>query len=223
MINAQNPDLIVFTGDMVNNFAEEAYPLIPIFSQLEAKDGKYAVLGNHDYGGYYDWEEPADSVNNHIDLERCIATMGFVLLNNQAVVIGRDNLNRIALIGVENWGVEEYRPKQGAVESAMWPVSDAPFKILLSHDPSHWVEKIRQKTDITLTLSGHTHGMQMGVKVGKKRFSPARMRYRYWAGLYREGRQYLYVNRGLGVVGFPGRIGMPPEITVIRLKTKNEE
>ncbi len=221
MVNAQNPDLIVFTGDMVNNFADEAYPLVPIFSKLEAKDGKYAILGNHDYGGYYKWKTSADSVSNHADLERYIGMMGFVLLNNQSVVISRDSLNRIALIGVENWGMQERYPKRADLEAAIQPVAGIPFKLLLSHDPTHWEEKVKGETDIALTLAGHTHGMQMGVKVGKERFSPARIRHHYWAGLYHAGNQYLYVNRGLGVIGFPGRIGMSPEITVITLRKGN--
>ncbi len=217
LINEQNPDLIVFTGDMVNNFAEEAYPLVPIFSQLKARDGKYAILGNHDYGGYYKWETPADSVANHADLEHYIDMMGFVLLKNQAVVIGKDSLNRIALIGIENWGVEQRHPKRGDIVQATGMVRDIPFKVLLSHDPSFWPEQVAGKTDIALTLSGHTHGMQMGVRFGKEHFSPARLQHRYWSGLYYIGNQYLYVNRGLGVIGYPGRIGMSPEITVITL------
>ncbi len=218
LINKQEPNLIVFTGDMVNNFAEEATPLIPVFSQLEARDGKYAVLGNHDYGGYFDWDSPADSAMNHADLEYAIERMGFVLLNNQSVVVSRYNDDPMALIGIENWGIAERHPKRGDLEKAMKPVRDIPFKVLLSHDPSFWDEYVEGKTDIALTLSGHTHGMQMGVKLGKKRYGPAFLfRYRHWAGLYQIGKQYLYVNRGLGVIGFPGRIGMSPEITVITL------
>jgi predicted MPP superfamily phosphohydrolase len=218
LVNAQEPNLIVFTGDMVNNFAEEASPLIPIFSQLEARDGKYAVLGNHDYGGYFDWDSPSDSAMNHADLEYAIERMGFVLLNNRSAVISRYNDDRMALIGIENWGVAERHPKYGNLEKAMKPVQDIPLKVLLSHDPSFWPGYVEGKTDIALTLSGHTHGMQMGVKLGKKRYSPALLlRYQYSTGLYREGKQYLYVNRGLGVIGYPGRIGMSPEITVITL------
>ncbi|MDR1171489.1 MAG: metallophosphoesterase [Bacteroidales bacterium] len=218
LVNRQEPDLIVFTGDMVNNFAGEAAPLIPIFSQLEARDGKYAVLGNHDYGGYSNWDSPADSAMNHADLECAIERMGFVLLNNRSVVISRYNHDRMALIGIENWGMAERHPRRGDLGKAMKSVQDVPFKALLSHDPSFWPEYVKGKTDIVLTLSGHTHGMQMGVKWGKKRYSPASwMHHRYWAGLYRAGKQYLYVNRGLGVIGYPGRIGMSPEITVITL------
>ena len=227
LINQQDPNLIVFTGDLVNNFAEEAIPLIPIFSQLVARDGKYAVLGNHDYGGYYNWKTPADSVANHKALEHAVEQMGFVLLNNQSVIIDPavfPSSHRMALIGIENWGIQKPYPKRSDLEKAMEPVRDIPFKLLLSHNPSFWPEHVEGKTDIALTLSGHTHGMQMGIRLGKKRFCPIsllRQRYPYSVGLYRVGKQYLYVNRGLGVIGFPGRIGMPPEITVITLQNNN--
>ena len=219
MINMQEPNLIVMTGDMVNNFGEETIAVIPIFSQLNARDGKYAVLGNHDYGGYFKWKSPEDSVANHKAISGYIEQMGFVLLNNQSAVISNNNSGSIALIGTEGWGKEKKRPKLGNLEKAMEPVRDIPFKILLAHDPSFWHEKVKGKTDIMLTLSGHTHGMQIGVKLGKKRYSFGLLRgYRYLAGLYQKNRQYLYVNRGLGVIGFPGRIGMSPEITVITLR-----
>jgi len=217
LINEQAPDLIVFTGDMVNNFAEEITPLIPIFSQLYARDGKYAVLGNHDYGGYFDWDTPADSAANHEAIENAIEQMGFVLLNNQSVIINNYNTDRIALVGVENWGIEKRHPKRADLEKAIESVRDIPFKVLLTHNPLFWPEGVEGKTDIALTLTGHTHGMQMGIKFGKLSFSPASLRFPYWAGLYQTGKQYLYVNRGLGVIGFPGRIGMCPEITAITL------
>ena len=218
MINQQEPNLIVCTGDMVNNFAEELIPLIPVFSQLKAQDGKYAVLGNHDYGGYFDWHNPADSVANHEILKNFIEQMGFVLLNNRSVIISRYNSDRMALIGVENWGIKKHHPRRGNLEKLMAPVSNIPFKVLLSHDPSFWFLGVEGKTDIVLTLTGHTHGTQAGVKLGKKHFTLAPLfGYPYGAGLYQTGKQYLYVNRGLGVIGFPGRIGMLPEITVITL------
>ena len=218
LINAQKPDLIVFTGDMVNNFAEELVPLIPIFSQLEARDGKFAVLGNHDYGGYYDWKTPTDSVTNHKAIEIGIGQMEFVVLKNQSVVINRCYAD-IVLMGIENWGIEKKRPKRGTIEMAMDTVRDIPFKVLLTHDPSFWREKVKGKTDIALTLAGHTHGMQMGVKLGKRYYTPAPLLgRRHQAGLFQKDKQYLYVNRGLGVIGFPGRIGMLPEITVLTLR-----
>ena len=222
LINEQEPDLIVFTGDMVNNFAEEATPLIPFFSQLSARDGKYAVLGNHDYGGYYDWKTPADSVANHKAVVNAIEQMGFVLLNNQSIIINRYNTDSIALIGVENWGVKKQHPKRSDLEKAMKTVREIPFKILLAHNPLFWREDVEGKTDVALTLSGHTHGMQLGIKLGIQRFIPAWLRFRYGAGLHQTDKQYLYVNRGLGVIGFPGRIGIWPEITVITLRGKNQ-
>jgi len=221
LINSQQPDLIVFTGDMVNNFAEETFSLIPIFSQLNSRDGKYAVLGNHDYGGYYDWKTSIDSINNHNALQRAIERMGFVLLNNQSLAMSKGHSDSIALIGIENWGIERRRPKYANFEQALETKRDIPFKLLLSHDPSFWHEKVKDKTDITLTLSGHTHGMQIGVKIGKKRYSFGKLQgFRYLSGLYHINEQYLYVNRGLGVIGFPGRIGVSPEITVIILRMK---
>jgi len=222
LINAQNPDIIVFTGDLVNNFSEELIPLTPVFSQLQAKEGKYAVLGNHDYGGYYRWKSSADSVANQAAIERHIAMMGFELLKNEAVVFSRNNTEQIALIGVENWGRLKRFPKRADIETAMQPVANIPFKLLLSHDPAYWEENIKGKTDIALTLSGHSHGMQMGIKLGQKRLSPAHFLYRHWSGLYAADNQYLYVNRGLGVVVFPGRIGMSPEITVITLRKEKK-
>ena len=216
-INDQAPDLIVFTGDMVNNFADEAVPIIPFFSQLKARDGKYAVLGNHDYGGYTQWKNPADSVANHEALKNAITQMGFELLQNRSVVISRSDSARIALIGTENWGVKKRYPKRANLTKAMQSVNDIPFRVLLSHDPSYWPQEVKGKTDIALTLSGHTHGMQTGVKLGKRHYSFAFFRFPYWGGLYQTGRQYLYVNCGLGVIAFPGRIGMSPEITVITL------
>ncbi len=221
MINAQNPDLIVFTGDMVNNFAEEAYPLIPVFSELKARDGKYAVLGNHDYGVYYEWETCIEEETNLEELEQAITRMGFDLLNNRAVVLTKGNLDRIALVGVENWGIAKRHPKKGDIEQATDSVRNIPFKILLSHDPSFWTEKIEGKTDIALTLSGHTHGGQVGIKFRRKYYGPSMIEYPYWSGLYQVGNQYLYVNRGLGVIGYPGRIGILPEITVITLRSEN--
>jgi len=218
LINQQEPNLIVCTGDMVNNFAEETIPLIPIFSQMEAQDGKYAVLGNHDYGGYFDWDNPADSLANFEAIQDAIKQMGFVLLNNRSVIISRYNSDRMALIGVENWGIKKRHPRLANLEEAMKPVNNIPFKVLLSHNPYFWLQEVAGKTDITLTLSGHTHGMQMGLKLGKKYFSLASLLgYTYGAGLYQTNKQYLYINRGLGVIGFPGRFGMSPEISVITL------
>ena len=223
LINEQKPDLIVMTGDIVNNFADELIAFIPIFSQLNAHDGKFAVLGNHDYGGYYKWKNPADSVANFNALVGNIEEMGFEFLNNRAVIIQRGDADSIALTGVENWGVLKRFPKRADLNKALNPVRDVQFKVLITHDPSLWAKEVEGKTDIALTLTGHTHGMQMGVKIGDKRYTPAplfpRFR-RHSIGLYKTGEQYLYISRGLGVIGFPARIGMPPEITVITLKNQ---
>ncbi|MDR1673317.1 MAG: metallophosphoesterase [Bacteroidales bacterium] len=219
IVNEIQPDVIAFTGDFVNNFAEELPPVIPVLSRLRAEAGKFAILGNHDYGGYSGWASPADSVQNQRALEGNISLMGFRLLKNEAVVLEKDSANRIAIVGVENWGTRKRKnyPRRGDIVAAT-SVSDVPFKILLSHDPTFWQQHINGKTTIQLTLSGHTHGTQMGIWLGKKRFSPLQIMFPYWAGLYSENGQYLYVNNGVGVIGFPGRIGMPPEITVIELK-----
>ena len=218
MINEQEPNLIVCTGDIVNNFAGELVSLIPVFSQLKAPNGKYAVLGNHDYGGYSDWDNPTDSIINHQLIKDGIEQMGFTLLNNQSTIISRYNSDHIALIGIENWGVKKRHPKRGNIELAMKQVQNIPFKILLLHDPSYWRMEVKDKIDVTLSLSGHTHGTQVGMKIGQKYVTLAPFfGLPYGTGLYQTDKQYLYVNRGLGVIGFPGRFGMPPEITVITL------
>ena len=221
LVNAQNPDLIVMTGDIVNNFADELLPFIPIFAQMNATDGKFAVLGNHDYGGYYRWKSLSDSIINHINIKNNIELMGFVFLDNRSIAITRSADEQIALVGVENWGILKRFPKRADVQKALEPVRHIPFKIIITHDPSLWTEEIKTNTDVALTITGHTHGMQMGIRLGSKRYSPAPLlpRFRqYWGGLYKRDEQYLYINRGLGVIGFPFRIGMPPEITVITLQ-----
>jgi len=219
LINEQMPDLIVMTGDVVNNFADEILPFIPIFSQMKARDGKFAVLGNHDYGGYHDWSNLADSVANFKAIKNNIEQMGFTVLENQSITIERGDSCRIALVGVENWGIFERFPKRADLEKALETVRDVPFRILLTHDPAFWTKFVEGKADIALTLAGHTHGMQLGLKIGNKRYNPLfKMRFGFLAGLYQTGEQYIYINRGLGVGLFPGRIGMPPEITVITLR-----
>jgi predicted MPP superfamily phosphohydrolase len=223
MINEQNPDLIVFTGDAVNNFADEIIPCIPIFSQLKARDGILAVLGNHDYGGYYKWKNASDSIANHEKIKSNIKQMGFTLLNNQAVKISRCDSDVIAIVGTENWGKVKRFPKRADLDKALEQVQDIPFKILLTHNPEFWSQKVKDKTDIALTLAGHIHGTQIGIKLGKKRYGMANMlRSAYLVGLYRSDKQYLYVNRGLGSTNFLARIGMTPEITVITVKKKCE-
>lgn len=215
LINEQEPDLILFTGDLVNNFAEEMNGWIPILSKLKAKYGKISILGNHDYGDYFEWKSKAEKDQNLINLKEVHKKIGFNLLLNQSTILEKDN-SKIAIIGVENWGLPPF-PQYGNLQTASIDIADIPFKILLSHDPSHWDAEVLQKTDIDLTLSGHTHGMQFGIEIGNIKWSPVKYKYPRWAGLYNENNQYLYVNRGFGYIGFPGRVGMPPEITVIEL------
>jgi len=213
--NEQQPDILFFTGDLVNNFYDELDGWLPILSELKAKYAKYSILGNHDYGNYYHWESETDKARNFRMIKEAEAKIGFKLLNNRAEVFTM-NGEELAIIGVENWGHKPY-PQYADYDKASQEVLDKPFKILLSHDPTHWDAKILNKTDVDLTLSGHTHGMQFGVHIAGAEWSPAKFKYPRWGGLYREGNQYLYVNRGLGVIGYPGRVGMPPEITVIEL------
>jgi predicted MPP superfamily phosphohydrolase len=216
LANEQQADILFFTGDLVNNFYEELNGWIPILGQLKAKYAKYSILGNHDYGNYYHWKSETDKSENFRKIQEAEAQMGFKMLNNQSEVFTLNN-EKIAIIGVENWGHHPF-PQYADYEKASKDVLDIPFKILLTHDPTHWDAKIQGKTDVDLALSGHTHGMQFGVHIAGKEWSPAEFKYPHWAGLYQEGKQYLYVNRGLGVIGYPGRVGMPPEITVIELK-----
>ena len=217
LINSQHPDLILFTGDLVNNFSEEALGWEEIVGQLKAKYGKYSILGNHDYGDYWQWidaEEKHANMALLIDLHK---RMGFRLLLNESTLI-TNKTDSIVLLGVENWGKPPFK-QYGDLQKAQSSVNGASFKILLSHDPSHWEAEVAGKTSIPLTLSGHTHAMQMGIRLNGYSWSPAKYFYKQWNGLYKYSEQYLYVNRGLGYIGFPGRIGMSPEITVIELFT----
>ncbi len=215
LINSLDPDLILFTGDLVNNFSEEADGWHRILQKTKARYGKYSILGNHDYGDYWDWKSEDDKRKNMQLLYQAHEKMDFRLLLNQAETIGI-NGHEIGIIGVENWGKPPFE-QYGNLQEAMVDLKPVPFKILLSHDPSHWQAEVHEKTDIDLTLSGHTHAMQFGFKVGKYQWSPVKYIYRLWSGLYGNNGQYLYVNRGLGSLGFPGRIGMRPEITLITL------
>ena len=218
LINEQQSDAILFTGDMVNNKAEEMKPYIDIFSRLKAKDGLYSVLGNHDYGDYIHWDSEEDKTKNLADLKAIQKEIGFDLLLNENRFIERQG-ERIALIGVENWGAGGFK-KAGDLKKAIHEVEKNDFKILMSHDPSHWEkEVIKDDNHFHLTLSGHTHGMQFGIEIpGWFKWSPVKWRYKYWAGIYEELGQYINVNRGFGYLAFPGRVGIWPEITVIKLK-----
>lgn len=216
LVNEQNPDIILFTGDLVNNFAEELSGWIPILSDLRAKYGKFSILGNHDYGDYFEWPNKAEKEQNLTNLKQAHKELGFKLLLNESMQIELNN-SKIGLIGVENWGLPPF-PQYGNLKVAMNGSSELPFNILMSHDPSHWDAEVIDKTNIDLTLSGHTHGMQFGIEIGNVKWSPVKYKYPRWGGLYKENNQYLYVNRGFGYIGFPGRVGMPPEITVIELQ-----
>ena len=222
MINAQQGDVIFFTGDLVNNKAEEMRPWIAHFKQLHAKDGVYSVLGNHDYGDYVQWDSPDEKAKNLETLKQIHQQLGFCLLNNESVFLSRGQ-QRIAVVGVENWG--QGFVKKGNLKQALSQVDKKDFKILLSHDPTHWqYEVLKDPNFIHLTLSGHTHGMQFGIEIpGVIKWSPAGWRYKYWGGVYKEKDRYINVNRGFGYLAFPGRVGMPPEITVIELKKKMKE
>ncbi len=215
------PDVILFTGDIVNDHAEEMDDYREVFSQLKAPYGVYSTLGNHDYGEYalprgLNPKERKAKVQENVEkLKALHASLGWKLLMNEHVTIERDGHN-IALLGIENWSMKGNFPKYGKLHEAYEPAKEMPFKILMSHDPSHWDGEVREKYgDIDLMLSGHTHGMQFGVEIPGFKWSPVQYMYRQWAGLYEEGNQKLYVNRGFGFIGYPGRVGILPEITLL--------
>lgn len=239
LINEQKSDAILFTGDLVNAVAEEMNPWIDTFKKLKAKDGKYSVLGNHDYG-YYAYTTNEEIAENHNKLAAIHKQIGFDLLLNESRSIEK-NGEKINILGVENWGASRHFPKRGSLKQATKNTKNGEFNILLSHDPSHFdfkeievskndtykINNIVDETNIIdfekkihLTLSGHTHGMQFGIEIPFLNFkwSPVKYRYPKWAGLYKEAGQYLYINRGFGFLAFPGRVGIWPEITVIELK-----
>ncbi|WP_299109204.1 metallophosphoesterase [uncultured Winogradskyella sp.] len=218
LINEQKSDVLLFTGDMVNNKASEMLPWKDTFGRLKAKDGKYSVLGNHDYGDYVDWDTPEAKHQNLEDLKQIQKDIGFDLLLNESRFLEKDN-QRLALVGVENWGKGGFK-KAGSLEKASENIQSDDFKILMSHDPSHWEAKvIDDPYHYHLTLSGHTHGMQFGIEIpGWIKWSPSKWRYKHWAGIYTELGQHINVNRGFGYLGYPGRVGIWPEITVIELK-----
>lgn len=218
LINEQNPDLVLFTGDMVNNYADEFKPFIPLFSQIKAKDGKFSVLGNHDYGLYgLDWDNPEDRIHNVPNLIQYQKEAGFEVLRNEHKIIEK-NGEKIYLLGVENWG-EPLFPQYGDLDKASANIPTDAVKILMSHDPTHFDHIVKHHpANVQLTLSGHTHGMQFGIDLGNIKWSPVKYRYPKWADLYESMGKYLYVNRGFGVIGFHGRVGIYPEITLIELE-----
>ncbi len=212
-VNSLNPDVILFTGDMINNFASELRPWTEVLSRLKARYGKFAVTGNHDYGLYVRWKDPEQQRRNREEFYENMKKAGFVMLNNASVPIVRGE-DTLCIAGVENWGNPPF-PRYGNLEEAL-KNCDGHFVVLLSHDPSHWEAEI-VRHNVPLTLSGHTHAMQMGIKVGSWEWSPARMLYPQYDGLYRKGAQYIHVSRGEGYLGFPGRIGLRPQIDEIIL------
>jgi uncharacterized protein len=217
MLLKEKPDVIFFTGDLVNNESTEVKNYVDVFDKLKAPHGVFSVTGNHDYGDYHSWPSQGAKQKNFKDLMEAHRIMGFDLLMNEHRFL-EINGEKIAIIGNENWGGGRFA-KYGRLDKAYAGTEEAPVKILLSHDPSHWDAQVRPSyPDIDLMLSGHTHGFQFGVEIGNIKWSPSQYAYKQWAGLHQEGSQYLYVNRGYGYLGYPGRIGMPPEITIIELK-----
>lgn len=216
IIDNQKVDLIVFTGDMVNNVADEMIPYIDAYKNLNAPDGKFAILGNHDMGDYVKWNEMETKEEHLTKLVNFHHKAGFSVLRNRSVIIKKAK-DSIALIGIDNWGRPPFK-QYGDLKLAMKNIKKVETKVLLSHDPSHWKSEVTKSTDIDLALAGHTHGMQFGFKIGDFKWSPSKWIYPEWWGLYTQNQQHLYVNPGFGFIGFPGRVGIPPEITVITLR-----
>ena len=216
LINEQDADVVLFTGDMVNNYADEFKPFIPLFKSIKAKDGKFSILGNHDYGDYGAWNSREEKAQNIPTLKNYQAEAGFKMLRNENIALEK-NGEKIYLLGVENWGIKPF-PQYGDLDKALKGVPEDAIKVLMSHDPTHFDEVVKKhKTNVHLTLSGHTHGMQFGLNLKNIKWSPVKFKYKKWADLYESEGKYLYVNRGFGVIAYPGRVGINPEITVIEL------
>lgn len=218
LANEQKSDIIFFTGDLVNNRSDEMHDWMDVFNKLKAPMAIYSILGNHDYGDYVTWPSPEAKQANMEKLYDIHKQLGFKLLRNENTIIERKG-DKIELLGMENWGKGGFS-KYGDLKKTMEGTQPDSFKILMSHDPTHWEEQVMNSPiHIPLTLAGHTHGAQFGVELPWMKISPVQLRYKRWAGLYQENDKYLYVNRGLGFIGFPGRVGIWPEITVITLRT----
>ena len=217
-IMKEQADIILFTGDLVNDRSTEMEEYMDVFNQLKAPMGVYSTFGNHDYGDYVRWPYNGISKEQNLeDLKKVHAGLGWRLLMNEHVVLEKDG-EEIALLGIENWSNKARFPKHGRMDLAYPGTEKYPFKILMSHDPSHWDAEVKTKyTDVDLMLSGHTHGMQFGVEIPGFKWSPVQYMYKQWDGLYEDGKQKLYVNPGFGFIGYPGRVGILPEITVIEL------
>jgi hypothetical protein len=220
IVKGLDPDLLLFTGDLVNNFGDEIKGFEPYLNQLSGRYGKYAIQGNHDYGDYSNWPDSASKLRNLHQIESGLTDAGFkLLLNSWDKISVKDTA--FALIGVENWGHRPF-PQYADLDAAMKGIPVNSFEILMTHDPAHWSAKVVPDTDIPLTLSGHTHGGQFGIKIAGIEFSPIYFIEKNWGGLYQSQGQTLYVNRGLGTIGYKGRIEMRPEITLLTLyRTKS--
>lgn len=215
MLLKEKPDMVFFTGDLVNNKAEELSDYFDVFKKVKAPLGVFSTLGNHDYGDYVQWDNPEAKAQNLQTLMKGHELLGWDLLMDSSREIKVDN-ESISVLGIQNWG--KGFSQHGDLKKALSSVKETPVKLLLSHDPSHWREQVLDKTDIDVSFAGHTHGMQYGVEIGKLKWSPVQWRYKEWAGLYQENEQQLYVNRGYGFLGYPGRLGILPEITVFELQ-----
>lgn len=217
LINNLKSDVVLFTGDLVNNLASEFDPYITEFLKITAPLGKYSITGNHDYGEYIPWKNVESKKENFKNLIENHGKAGFKILMNENIVFNRDG-EQLAIVGIENWGLPPF-PQYGDLNKSIQGLDNQTFKVLMSHDPSHWdAQVLKHETNIDLTLSGHTHGMQFGVEIpGFFKWSPVKYRYPRWAGLYEIENKKLYVNRGFGFIGFPGRVGIWPEITQITL------
>lgn len=221
IINKKQPDVTVLTGDLVNSEASEADDFVEALSSIKGKLGKFSILGNHDYGIYRQWGSDAEKIANDRHMEQVHADSGFDLLKNDNRRLER-NGDHISILGSENWGASRHFPKFGDLKKTMRGVPEKDVKILLSHDPTHWDSEVLENTDIDLTLSGHTHGFQFGMEIpGFVKWSPVQYVYKHWSGLYEKAGQYLYVNRGLGFLGYMGRVGMTPEVTFITLRRES--
>lgn len=211
----ERADIIFFTGDLVNRSTDEIHEYFSTFKKVQAPMGVFSVLGNHDYGDYNTWASPQAKRKDFESMLAAHSELGWDLLRNENRILTESG-ESLAILGVENWGVKRFS-KYGKIEEAYAGTEEASTRLLLSHDPSHWEAKVLDYPDIDVTFSGHTHGFQFGVEAGNFRWSPSQYLYKQWAGLYQEGSQYIYVNRGYGFIGLPGRFGIPPEITVIEL------
>jgi len=217
MLMAEKPDVVFFTGDLVNNKADEVNDYFDVFEKVIAPLGVYSILGNHDYGDYTQWPSLQAKAQNLENVKNAHQTLGWKLLMNENYKL-TENGDQIAIIGIENWSAVGRFQKYGKIEQAMIGTDDCPVKLLLSHDPSQWeAQVLKSYPDIDISFAGHTHGMQFGVEIGNFKWSPVQYIYKQWAGLYQENDQYLYVNRGYGFIGYPGRVGILPEITICEL------